>query len=458
MSGTDALSPKEAAYIATNAYFTLKGWDKTYKYMRRKEAVRGTDAEKKKRIAALGKNAPKPVAGVAKDSVLRSQVTRSGHRGLPAAGINNGKLINSFSASTGFQGSTQSGFGYILKFERAGKNHLVFAVRGTRPELGAPDLVTDFYAGITRNMPNVGLVHTGFYDVYKTILPSIIAAEGELAGADVIHCVGHSLGGAVANLVAAHLAKTHKGKIKLYTFGAPRVGLRVQQYDKRLTKMLGGDNIYRVSHNFDLIPMIPVAPFIHVHPDVKDENNLFLRSPIKSIGLANHDVNQYVSTVGDKSWLQLRSDKLNEGYLDKQYFNNWRTSNSWFQRQVGRSMNFSMAVMQRIIQGLIDTLGAAYVGAATILDLLVMAIRQGVGYVQAGRSYIRKFLKDCVSIFNMGVKVTVAILKKLLAKLTAEMAIVAKQAIKGCAKVAKSAEFKVVLKSATIGSIGLLLM
>ncbi len=446
MAGEDSLSPKEAAYIAANAYFTLKGWDATYNY----NQIPGANP----------KNAPNPVPGLAKNRVVHNQVTGSGGQSIANTKLNNGKVLNSFSGSSGsnLAGRTESGFGYILKFVRAGKTHLVFATRGTRPEMGYPDLLTDFNFGLGRYMPNVGPVHAGFYDVYKTLIPAIKAAKNELDSADVIHCVGHSLGGAVANLVAIHLSKSYKGKLRLYTFGAPRVGLRTQQYHKRIANLLGEKNIYRVSHNFDLIPMIPVAPFIHVHPDVKDKNNFFIGSPFDKIGLDNHDTNEYIKSVGDKSWSGLYTDKLEQGYLDKQYFNSWRTSDAWFKRQLGNAMNVSMSIMQRILQGLIDTIGRGLTGVATILDLFAIALRESYEVVKVGKSYLQKFLSDCVSMFNMGAKVTKTVLKKLLAKLTTELSIMAKQAFKRTEKIAKSREFKIILKTATMGSIGLLLM
>jgi hypothetical protein len=446
MAGEHSLTPKEAAYIAANAYFTLQGWDATYKF----NQVAGANP----------KNAPSPIPGLASNKVVRNQVTGSGPQSLRNTGLNNGKVVNSFSGSSGSNmlGRTNSGFGYILKFQRSGKNHLVFATRGTRPEMGYPDLLTDFNMSLGRYMPEVGPVHSGFFDVYKSLLPAIKSAQSELDAADIIHCVGHSLGGAVANLVAINLAKKHRGKIRLYTYGAPRVGLKTQQYDKRLANILGEDNIFRVSHNFDLIPMIPVAPYIHVHPDVKDKNNFFIGSPVDKIGLENHDTNEYIRSVGDKTWESLRADKLEQGYLDKQYFNSWRTSDSWFKRQIGAAMNVNMAIMQRILQGLIDSIGRGLTGVATILDLFAIAIREGVEFAQVGKSYIKKFLNDCISMFNMGVDVTKAVLRKLLTKLTSELAIMAKQAMKRCSKIVKSKEFNVVLKTAATGSIGLLLM
>lgn len=295
-------------------------------------------------------------------------------------------MVDSFSGTTGSNllGRTKSGFGYFLQFERSGKKHLVIAVRGTRPEMGYPDLLTDANISTNREMPGAGPMHAGFYDVYKSLLPTLTAASNIISTADVVHCVGHSLGGAVANLIALHCAQ--KGaNTKLYTFGAPRVGLRPTRYDLVADMTIGNENIFRVSHNFDPIPMIPVAPYIHAVPSVKDQNNLFVGSPIQSISMDNHDTGNYISSVRGKKWNALRADKLKQGYLDKQYFVSWRASDKWLKQYIGHSINAGMATLQRVLQGLIDTVGIGFAEIATILDLLAVAIRSGINIFQVAK-------------------------------------------------------------------------
>lgn len=440
-----ALSPKEAAYIGANVYFTLEGWEANYKF----REMYGNKAQ----------GAPKPRPGLAPADVVRKNVTGSGPASLAKTNLNNGKVINSFAASSGSNllGRTKSGFGYILQFERSGKKHLVIAVRGTRPEMGYPDLITDANISSNRNMPGIGPVHAGFYDVYKTVLPTLNAAREVVDAADVIHCVGHSLGGAVANLIALHFAR--KGvKTRLYTFGAPRVGLRAAQYDQLANLYIGEKNIYRVSHNFDPIPMIPVAPYIHALPSIKDKNNIFIGSPVQAIDIQNHDTGNYISSVGVKDWNTLRSDKLKQGYLDKQYFVSWRSSESWLKQYLGHSINAGMAILQRVLQGLIDTVGIGFSEIATILDLLAVAIRDGINIFKVAKNHISKFIADCARMFGMGVEVSKTVLSKLFRKLMTELAITAKMAMIKAVKIAKSKEFKVVLSTATAGSIGLLLI
>jgi hypothetical protein len=202
--------------------------------------------------------------------------------------------------------------------------------------------------------------------------------------------------------------------------------------------------------------MIPVAPYIHALPSIKDKNNFFIGSPVESISIANHDTGNYISSVRGKNWDALRAEKLKQGYLDKQYFNSWRSSDTWLKQYIGRAVNDRMAVLQRVLQGLIDTVGVGLSEIATLLDLLAIAIRNGIEIYQIAKSHVLKFIGDCARMFGMAVEISKQILQKLLRRLVAELAITAKLAMATATKAAKSQEFRVILTAATVGSIGLL--
>lgn len=435
-----ALSPEEAAYIASNVYFTLAGWEATYKF---------------KQMFGDRDGAPKPSAGMATKDVINRNVTGSGPVSVAKAGINDAKVVKSFSGSSGSNliGRVKTGFGYVLQFTRQNKNHLVIATRGTRPELGAPDLITDANAGFTRIMPGIGPVHAGFYDVYDSLLPSLTAAEAMAKSADVVHCVGHSLGGAVANLVAIHFAR-RGAKVRLYTFGAPRVGISPAGYHKKLNALLGEENIYRVSHNFDPVPMVPMIPYIHVLPNQKDDNNFFIGSPSTTISMNNHDMGGYINSVNGKDWKRLRAVKTNEFFLDKQYFTCWRSSQNWLKQYAGYGGNYIMSVLQRILRGLLQAVSVGVEAVATILDLLAYIKNKSIQFVNTASNYITKFIRECIQMFNLGVEITTQAISKLYNVIKDELAIALKMAVKMAAKAATSKEFLILLAAASTSSIG----
>jgi len=74
-----------------------------------------------------------------------------------------------------------------------------------------------------------------------------------------VHCVGHSLGGALAGLTADWLKGAYGMPVNLYTFGSPRIGL--QGFSAQTTARV--DNIFRCTHGADPVPKVPLWPFTH---------------------------------------------------------------------------------------------------------------------------------------------------------------------------------------------------
>ena len=64
---------------------------------------------------------------------------------------------------------------------------------------------------------------------------------------------GHSLGGALAVMAAAHLHNKYKMVEYLYTQGQPRVGN--DKFAQFMTQLI--PNIYRIVHYADQVPHVP---------------------------------------------------------------------------------------------------------------------------------------------------------------------------------------------------------
>ncbi|QUX93876.1 lipase, partial [Marinomonas sp. A3A] len=98
------------------------------------------------------------------------------------------------------------------------KNDHVIAIRGTNTKA---DAITDITCHST-NSDSGNSVHKGFQSTFSSLRDGIktyMDKPDVLNGNGVIHCVGHSLGGAVATLVADWIKVTYNKTVYLYTFG-----------------------------------------------------------------------------------------------------------------------------------------------------------------------------------------------------------------------------------------------
>lgn len=150
-----------------------------------------------------------------------------------------------------------SGFGYIATGTGRFQGELLCATRGTQTFL---DWLSNFNVGV-QGGPGGHLVHAGFNTIRKSFAHEI---QEFLRGRNPthIHCVGHSLGGALAMLNADSFTASKIAPVTLYTFGAPRTGLR--GFASEMTERIGARRIFRVSHMADPVPMIPIFPFNHI--------------------------------------------------------------------------------------------------------------------------------------------------------------------------------------------------
>lgn len=151
----------------------------------------------------------------------------------------------------------QTGFGVIGTGKKGGRynGHTVIALRGTDSKR---DAVTDMHCGLSTSANNLP-VHAGFNKTFNSMKPMLEAYFNQNRTGPV-HCVGHSLGGALAHLTANWLHAKQSGRqINLYTFGAPRVGY----LDFALKTTNGLNKIYRCLHMADPVPLVPFWPFVH---------------------------------------------------------------------------------------------------------------------------------------------------------------------------------------------------
>jgi triacylglycerol lipase len=125
--------------------------------------------------------------------------------------------------------------------------------------------------------------HAGFEN-YATLLMAQMWNSGvNLSSAKQLIITGHSLGGAVATIIASHL-QVHHPALQLVTFGSPRPG--GWRFKQRLRVPH-----QRFVHGLDLVPHMPLAAFGFRHtvsaivlPEAND-------SVLK--GVSDHDMSIY---------------------------------------------------------------------------------------------------------------------------------------------------------------------
>lgn len=85
--------------------------------------------------------------------------------------------------------------------------------------------------------------------------------------------------------------------VKLYTFGAPRVGH--EDYSQNLTRQVKQENIFRVFHTTDPVPMIAPYPYVHAPFTSMEKLNwgLCCEKPGRIIP-GDHSMSIYIQTDG----------------------------------------------------------------------------------------------------------------------------------------------------------------
>lgn len=141
-------------------------------------------------------------------------------RELPFVNKNSVKIIT---ATSGLITPVSSGFGFMAQLNGGRSREIVIATRGTATWA---DAGTDINS-IPTPGPTGHAIHKGFGTTFKSYVQQLnefIKQQNLGFKPTAVHCMGHSLGGALANLNAAACAELGLNSY-LYTVAAPRVGM-----------------------------------------------------------------------------------------------------------------------------------------------------------------------------------------------------------------------------------------
>lgn len=300
-----------------------------------------------------------------------------------------------------------TGFGYIAAGLGNRQGEVLIATRGT--DLLA-DWLTDANFAVQRG-PSGLAVHAGFNEVWQTYIADV---RSFLRGRNpaTIHCVGHSLGGALAALNADYLTSIGAGAVKLYTFGAPRVGLRA--FSQRLTQRVGETSIYRVAHMADPVPMIPVYPFAHA---AWSGAHIRLVSGGALISPAAHKMGSYVPLVAEASWDALLVASRPAANEDAEMAT-WLQSASaggGIALYSARLLSMIGRALRWLLKSAGQAVGTQLMIGATVIDRIAWLLTQGARATVAIANGVRQLI-SAVFLFlgrtiASGVEITVAFLR-----------------------------------------------
>lgn len=250
-----------------------------------------------------------------------------------------------------FKHKASSGFGYCTQSKDAKEAFIV--TRGTN---SLADVLTDLDA-----IPmSTGFSNTAAAGFVKTFQSIELKIQEYLSAGNynTIHCIGHSLGGALATLVANKYSQNSKAAIKLYTFGSPRVFYGTS---KQLTNI----DSYRVYHEADPVPMLGPFPLTHYNSGISIGSGMSVCNPFK------HMMSSYITECGNNSWQGLVSaPKPPSGIVD-QGKSIVSTSGAWMFRVLQHIVTYGIAAL-----GL--TAGAAVFSTYTAVDILFNILQRGI--------------------------------------------------------------------------------
>lgn len=163
-------------------------------------------------------------------------------------------------------------YGYLA---RSAAGELVAVIRGTKT------ILEWLHDAAFLFVPNPihsggGLTEDGFTAIYRSLRSgadpnsaAVISALTSLVGAGGVSLVtvtGHSLGAALATLLALDVALNSGAKnLSVYTYASPRVG---ELFFHHTYDSVAPDT-YRIHNRPDIVPQVPVFPYEHVGNDIE---------------------------------------------------------------------------------------------------------------------------------------------------------------------------------------------
>lgn len=327
--------------------------------------------------------------------------------------------------------NAKDGFGIGVRGGKQFEQDLFFIFRGTTLSNYGADVITDLRLGVERSTTGLP-VHIGFHHAFSSMISEMekfLAVQRDATG--TIHCVGHSLGGAVAALAADWLSAKGK-KVKLYTFGAPKPGL--ESFAVELTKRVRSENIFRVYHSTDVVPMVPVYPFAH---SPTDHCGYQLASG-GFVSFAAHKISAYETSAGTSSWIMLKNTGEQTAYEGS--MEHWLKSDVPINPADPRTWEWLNAglvwVLRRVIGSAAVYLQGPIMSSLSLADKIAWILRKGIDLTVDAGVWVLSLMRKIMLALGMTVAKTVAeltqqFMRSILLRLMRRMGDEAQRAIRG---------------------------
>ncbi|GAB2189883.1 lipase family protein [Sessilibacter sp. MAH2] len=314
---------------------------------------------------------------------------------------------------------------------------MVMMFRGTTTANNKADFLTDARIGIS--LSDAGIpVHNGFQSTFSSMLPDIRRFVAENVGAATsIHCIGHSLGGAVASLAADWAARNTNKPVSLYTYGQPRVGTEL--FVRSTSKKIGPANIYRCFHKTDPVPMVPLYPYMHAPHKA---NGYFLPSSQPLVSGEAHKMANYIESVAGQSWEQL-SGIAQDPFTLESSIENWlkskspvSTSSPTFWRWLDSAIIYVLKkVLSKALGALALGLQGVLISGFTVADKLAYILSKGIDLAEHLSIWVERLVRKMMSALGMKAakskdEMTRDLIRTVLLKLTDKANREARKAIK----------------------------
>jgi len=289
----------------------------------------------------------------------------------------------------------RTAFGFCLIGNGDYKGQAVIMFRGTQY---LADWLTNLNVSVSSSSSGRS-IHDGFNKAFKSMETQLMNFMGVIGKHNIhtFHCVGHSLGGALATICADWLKTTYGRKPFLYSYGSPRVGL--QSFASFCTSNLGADRIFRAYHKTDIVPCIPIWPFYHTPVSGAD---YYLPSPGLIPMAEYHGMDKYIDSVDGKTWEELtglRAESKNETSIaqwlkEKGPVGVTVSALGWLHQAI-------IYVLKKCMQGAEWLALRAFGNNFTFMDQLSYILTKGINVLEGAASWVLYLVKKIMHILGM---------------------------------------------------------